>query len=94
MNNISVYIHDSDLASYAEKAGPIHVEPVHSHERGFQPEAPYYRVRIGELALFMNEPRLRELGRLCLEAPPLLPKVNAAGATQSEDCAIAQDASI
>lgn len=78
---------------YSKPQEAIHIQPV-TEGPSVDPGTPgYYRVKIGgDLTLFMYEDRLRELGRLCLEAPPLLPKVNAAGATRSEDCAIAQPA--
>lgn len=91
MSRFGISYHDNTLG---EKPEPLFIEPVTDGESVTANQGPYYRLRIGyDLTIFISEARLRELGRRCLEAPPLT-SVNAPDATQSEDCATAQAAVI
>lgn len=73
----------------ADEKPPIVVELVTEHDGHAPRQGPYYRVRIGDLTLYMLDARRRELQEALANAP-ILPSVNPADAIQKEDCGTAQ----
>lgn len=67
----------------------IVVELVTEHEGHPPSQGPYYRIRIGDLTLYMLDARRREFQRALADAPTLS-SVNPPDAIQKEDCGTAQ----